>query len=98
MRTREIGIRKVLGADVIQMVNLIFRDMLKLIIISVVLALPFAYLLIKVWLSGFAYSASLDPFIFAFSAALAVLLAYLIVSYHSLRVARRNPVNTLKYE
>jgi putative ABC transport system permease protein len=98
MRTREIGIRKVLGADVLQMVNLIFRDMLKLIIISVVLAIPFAYILIKVWLSGFAYSASLDPFIFAFSAALAILLAYLIVSYHSLRVARSNPVNTLKYE
>ncbi len=98
MRTREIGIRKVLGADVLQMVNLIFRDMLKLIVVSVLLAVPFAYLLIRIWLSGFAYSASLDPFIFAFSAALAVLLAYLIVSYHSLRVARSNPVNTLKYE
>ncbi len=98
IRTREIGIRKVLGADVLQMVNLIFRDMLKLIVISVVLAIPFAYLLIRVWLSGFAYSASLDPFIFAFSAALAVLLAYLIVSYHSLRVARSSPVDTLKYE
>ncbi len=98
LRTREIGIRKVLGADVFQMVNLIFTDMLKLIVVSVLLAIPLAYMLIKAWLSGFAYSVSLDPFIFAFSTTLAVFLAYLIVSYHSLKVARSNPVNTLKYE
>lgn len=98
LRTREIGIRKVLGADVFQMVNLIFNDMLRLIVVSVLLAIPLAYLLIKVWLSGFAYAVSLDPFIFAFSTTLAVFLAYLIVSYHSLKVARSNPVDTLKYE
>ena len=98
LRTREIGIRKVLGADVFQMVNLIFKDMLRLIVISVVLAVPLAWLMIKAWLSGFAYSATMDPFIFAFSTTLAVLLAYLIVTYHSLRVARSNPVDTLKFE
>ncbi len=98
LRTREIGIRKVLGADVMQMVNLIFKDMLKLILVSVLLALPLAYLLINVWLSGFAYSVSLNPFIFAASSVLAVSLAYIIVSYHSYKVALSSPVSTLKHE
>ena len=98
IRTREIGIRKVLGADVYQMVNLIFREMLALVVLSVVLAIPLAYILITSWLDGFAYYARLDPLIFGLSAMCAVLLAYLIVSYHSIKVARGNPVEVLKYE
>lgn len=98
LRTREIGIRKVLGADVRQMINLIFRDMLVMITISVIVALPLAYFLIMGWLSNFAYSARLDPWIFIFSGALAIFLAYLIVTYHSIKVAKTNPVDTLKYE
>lgn len=98
LRTREIGIRKVLGADVYQMVNLIFREMLALVVLSVLLAIPLAYILISRWLDGFAYYARLDPLIFGLSALFAVLLAYLIVTYHSIKVARGNPVEVLKYE
>lgn len=98
LRTREVGIRKVLGADLSQMVKLIFREMLLLIVVSVILAIPLAYFLINAWLSNFAYKATLDPLIFIFSALLAILLSYLIISYHSLKIAGTKPVNTLRYE
>jgi putative ABC transport system permease protein len=98
LRTKEIGIRKVLGAEVFQMIQLIFKDMLRLITISVSLALPLAYLLTQYWLKNFAFTASLSPLIFIFSAGLAVLVSYVIVSYHSFKVAKRKVVQTLKYE
>ncbi len=98
LKTREIGIRKVLGADVRQVVSLVFREMLWLIIISVVLALPLAYILTRGWLSNFAYTTNLHPLIFVSSGLLAILLAYIIISYHSIKIARVKAVDTLKYE
>ncbi len=98
LKTREVGIRKVLGADLGQMVNLIFKEMLWLIVISVALALPLAYFLTQGWLANFAYTADLHPMIFISSGLVAVLLAYFIISYHSIKIARIKPVDTLKYE
>lgn len=98
LRTREVGIRKVLGADLNEMVKLIFREMLLLIVVSVILAIPLAYFLINGWLSNFAYMADLDPFIFLITAIGAILLSYTIISYHSFKIARTKPVITLRYE
>lgn len=98
LRTREVGIRKVLGADLNEMVKLIFREMLLLIVVSVIIAIPLAYFLINAWLSNFAYKADLDPFIFLITAFGAILLSYTIISYHSIKIARTKPVNTLRYE
>lgn len=98
LRTREVGIRKVLGANLGEMVKLIFREMLFLITISVILAIPLAYFLINGWLSNFAYTADLDPFVFLITGVMAILLSYFIISYHSLKIARTKPVNTLRYE
>ena len=97
-RTREIGIRKIMGADLRQMLSLIFRDMLSLVVLSIICALPLAFVLIRGWLSNFAYAANLDPMIFVLTAMAAVLLAYLIVTYHSLRVAAYKAVDILKHE
>jgi putative ABC transport system permease protein len=98
LKTKEVGIRKVLGADLRQMVRLILRDMLMLIIVSVILAIPLAYLLINGWLGNFAYKADLDSWVFILSGLTAILLAYIIISYHSVKIARTKPVNTLRYE
>lgn len=98
LRTKEIGIRKVLGAEMRQMIQLMFKDMIRLIVVSVTVALPLAWLLTRVWLHNFAYQADLSPVVFVLSAALSVLVSYLIVSYHSYRVARSSVVRTLKYE
>jgi putative ABC transport system permease protein len=98
LRTKEIGIRKVLGAEMGQMIQLMFNDMLMLIVVSVTVALPLAWVLTRVWLHNFAYQASLSPLVFVLSAAFSILVSYLIVSYHSYRIARSSVVRTLKYE
>lgn len=95
-RTKEIAIRKVLGASSIQTLRLIFNDMLKLVLVSVFSAVPFAYFLTKGWLSNFAYSTNIDPLIFLYSGLGALLVAYGIVTYHSWAVSRSNPVSRLK--
>ncbi|HAD97441.1 MAG TPA: hypothetical protein DCG19_08540, partial [Cryomorphaceae bacterium] len=98
LKTQEVGIRKVLGAGRAQVVNLIFKEMLWLIVVSVALALPLAYWLTRAWLSNFAYTTELHPLVFVSSGLTAILLAYFIISYHSIKIARIKPVDTLKYE
>ena len=97
-RTKEIGVRKVLGATVPGIVVLLSKDFLKLVLIGFIVAAPVAYVLMERWLESFAYRVSVGPSLFIASAAVAVLIAILTVSFQSIRAALSNPVESLRYE
>lgn len=97
-RTKEIGIRKVLGASVSGITRLLSREFIKWIIISNVFAWPVAYYAMYKWLQNFAYRTSLNLWIFLMSGALAFIIAVLTVSYQSIRAAVANPADSLRYE
>jgi len=97
-RKKEISIRKVLGATTANILTLLNKDFIKLVAIANVIAFPLAYIMINKWLSGYEYriSISMLPFIAAIS--LSVIIAVLTVSIQSVKVAKANPVDALKYE
>jgi putative ABC transport system permease protein len=97
-RTKEIGLRKVNGASVTEILFLINADFLKWIIISLVLSIPASLYIVTVWQSRFAYKTELSWWIFALSGFSAILVAILTVSGYSVRAATRNPVEALRYE
>lgn len=98
LRTREIGIRKVLGAGLANLVGLLSRDFLKLVLIAFCVATPAAWLLSRRWLKDFAYRIEVEWWVFALAGAAALLIAFLTVSYQSVRAAMKNPVEALKTE
>jgi len=97
-RTKEIGIRKVLGASVTNIILLLSKDFLKLVVIANILAWPFAYYFINNWLQNFAYRTSINWFFFLVSGILSLVIALLTVSIQSANSARANPVQSLRYE
>ena len=100
-RIKEIGVRKVLGASVSQLVFLIFKDIMMLVIIGFVIATPLAYLFVKDWLNAFAYRMPLQTVIImaaSLSGIVALIIAFFTVSFHSLKAARQNPIKALRYE
>ena len=97
-RIKEIGVRKVLGASISQIVTLFYTEFAKLIIIAFLIAAPLAWYYMNGWLQGFAYKASLQWWIFLLAGVVAVSIALLTVSYQSIKAAISNPVNSLRAE
>lgn len=97
-RTKEIGIRKVLGASVANIVVLIAQDFMRLVIIAIVIAVPLCVLVMNRWLNDFAYRVSISPGIFAATAAIALFIALTAISWQSVKAALANPVRAIKNE
>lgn len=97
-RTKEIGIRKVLGASVPTLLYFLSKDFLKLVLLALVAAIPLANYFLTDWLQGFAYRISLSWGLFLLPAVMITFIAILTVSGLTLRAARKNPVETLRYE
>lgn len=97
-RTKEIGIRKVLGASVAGITGLLAKDFLKLVLIAIALASPLAWWAMSQWLRDFAYRIDIQWWMFAAAGAVAVAIAFLTVSFQSVKAALSNPVRSLRSE
>ncbi|MEI9920864.1 MAG: FtsX-like permease family protein [Bacteroidota bacterium] len=97
-RSKEIGIRKVLGSTELQIVSLISRDFTRMIFVSVIIGLPVSYVLTSYWLERFAYKIEITWWYFAVSAAIVFLLTWITVGMQTIRAARVNPVTSLRSE
>jgi putative ABC transport system permease protein len=97
-RTKEIGIRKVLGASVSNIINLLSKDFLWLVAISALISFPIAWFAMNKWLEGFAYRTGVPWWVFLAAGILATLIALLTISFQAIRAAIANPVKSLRTE
>ncbi len=97
-RKKEISIRKVLGASTYNILTLLNKDFIKLVAIANLIAFPLAYVIIKQWLSAYEFRVEISVLPFAIAIALSLVIAIMTVSVQSVKVAKANPVDALKYE
>jgi putative ABC transport system permease protein len=97
-RTKEIGIRKVLGAPMMKILLLLSKEFVKWVLVANVFAWPVAYIITRSWLQGFAYRTDLNLTIFVFAGLLALVIAVATVSYQAFKAARIDPIRSLRYE
>src|SRR6218665_1171300 len=98
VRTREIGVRKVLGASVPDVVTFLAKDFIKLVLVGIVVATPVAWYMMNKWLGDFAYRITIDWSVFAVSGLLAIIIAVITISFQSVNAALVNPVKSLKQQ
>ncbi len=96
-RTKEIGIRKVLGSSTKDIVILLSKDFFVLVLVSGVIAVPAAYYFIHRWLEQFAYKIKINPVVFLVSIIAVLLIAIAATGYHAIKAATANPVKSLRY-
>jgi putative ABC transport system permease protein len=97
-RTKEIGIRKVLGASIVDIVTLLSKDLIKLVVLGFVIAIPIAWYATNQWLADFAYRIEVSVDIFAFTGISAILISFFTISWQAIKSALSNPVESLKSE
>jgi len=97
-RTKEIGIRKTLGASLLSINKLIIKEFIIIVLISLVFAWPIGYYAMNKWLQNYAYKIDLNIMYFILASVIAILVALLTLSYHSVKASKTNPIDSLKYE
>jgi ABC-type antimicrobial peptide transport system permease subunit len=97
-RSKEIGVRKILGASATSIILLLTKDFLKLVVLAFMIASPLAWYVMNKWLTNFAYQIDIEWWMFAMAALLAIAIALLTVSYQSIKAALVNPIKSLRSE
>ncbi len=97
-RTKEIGIRKIMGASIPGIVRLLSSDFARLVAIAFIIAVPVAFIFMSQWLMNFAYKTKIDPLIFVFAGLIALVIAMITISFHAIRAASLNPADAIRYE
>ena len=97
-RTKEIGIRKILGASLLHILGLMSRDIVRLLVLALVIAIPLAWMAMQQWLEKFTYKVSLQWWVFALSGLLALLVSFCTIFLQVLRTSQANPVKSLRTE
>ena len=97
-RTKEIGIRKVLGASVTGIILLLSKDFIKLVLLAIIIASPVAWYIMHLWLQDFAYRINISWWIFVSAGLLSLIIALLVIGFQTVRSAIANPANSLRTE